>query len=145
MTDPAVPEPAGAPASIAASSSPPMKRLPAVPEPVASAAAHRGLWSLGGCGAEKHAVLGLVRGLVTDVQGTGVSAVAVSPGSTRTAMLRATADLYHLADEQDLAQHQLVHRVLEPDEVAAAIAWLCSPDASAVNGSVLHADGGFSG
>ncbi|MCC5697407.1 SDR family oxidoreductase, partial [Klebsiella pneumoniae] len=125
-------------------------RLLAAPEPrngrfvaLASAAAHRGLWRLGGYCAAKHAVLGLVRGLACDLQGTGVSAVAVSPGSTRTDMLRATAELYGLDDEEELGQHQLVRRALEPDEVAAAVAWVCSPESTAVTGSVVHADGGF--
>jgi SDR family mycofactocin-dependent oxidoreductase len=112
---------------------------------IASAAAHRGLWRLGGYCAAKHAVLGFVRGLASDLQGTGVNAVAVSPGSTRTDMLAATADLYQLADAEQLAGHQLAHRLLEPEEVASVVAWACSPEASAVTGSVLHADGGFTG
>ena len=112
---------------------------------LASAAAHHGLWRLGGYSAAKHAVLGLVRSLACDLQGTGVNAIAVSPGSTRTDMLRATADLYQLTDAGQLADHQLVRRILEPEEVASVVAWACSPDASAVTGSVLHADGGFVG
>ncbi|MFF9132725.1 mycofactocin-coupled SDR family oxidoreductase [Streptomyces sp. NPDC014806] len=110
---------------------------------LASAAAHRGLWGLGAYCAAKHAVAGLVRALACDLRDTGVNAVAVSPGSTRTAMLRATADLYGLPGTDALAEHQLTGRPLEPDEVAAAIAWACSPDSFAVTGSVLHADGGF--
>jgi NAD(P)-dependent dehydrogenase (short-subunit alcohol dehydrogenase family) len=34
---------------------------------------------------------------------------------------------------------------IEPEEVASVVAWACSPEASAVTGSVLHADGGFTG
>ncbi len=75
---------------------------------LASAAAHSGLWRLGGYCAAKHAVLGLVRALACDLQGTGVNAVAISPGSTRTDMLQATADIYQLADAGQLADHQLV-------------------------------------
>ncbi|MEV5541250.1 SDR family oxidoreductase [Saccharopolyspora shandongensis] len=57
-----------------------------------------------------------------------------------------TADhLYGLSNMDDLARHQLVNRLLEPEEVAAAVAWACSPEASAINGTVLHADGGFMG
>ena len=112
---------------------------------LASAAAHRGLWQLGAYCAAKHAVVGLVRGLATDLSGTGINALAVSPGSTRTGMLRATADLYGLESEEDLAGHQLAQRLLDPDEVAAAVAWACSSDGAAINGSVLHADGGFMG
>jgi SDR family mycofactocin-dependent oxidoreductase len=112
---------------------------------LASAAAHRGLWGLGGYCAAKHAVVGLVRGLACDLQGTGVNAVAVSPGSTGTDMLRATADLYQLDETEELAGHQLVRRLLEPEEVADVVAFACSDLSAAVTGSVLHADGGFSG
>ena len=110
-----------------------------------SAAAHKGLWRLGGYCTAKHAVLGLVRALACDLQGTGVNAVAVSPGSTRTDMLQATAELYQVTDAEQVAGHQLVRRLLEPEEVASVVAWACSPEASAVTGSVLHADGGFTG
>ncbi|WP_199430490.1 mycofactocin-coupled SDR family oxidoreductase [Qaidamihabitans albus] len=112
---------------------------------LASAAAHHGLWHLAGYNAAKHAVAGLIRGLATDLRGTGVCATAVSPGSTRTDMLTATARLYDLADIREFARHQLVDRLLEPDEVAAAVCFLCSPESSAITGTVLHADGGFAG
>lgn len=110
---------------------------------IASAAAHYGLHHLAAYNAVKHAVVGLVRGLAADLVGTGVSAVAVSPGSTRTAMLEHTAALYPDADVDDLVAHQLLRRALDPDEVAAAIAFCCSPDGAALNGNVVHADGGF--
>jgi SDR family mycofactocin-dependent oxidoreductase len=110
---------------------------------LASAAAHRGMWHLAAYITTKHAVVGLVLGLATDLRGTGVTATAVSPGSTRTPMLSATSALYGLEDPEELSQHQLVERLLEPAEVAAAICWLCSEQASAMTGSVLHADGGL--
>lgn len=110
---------------------------------VASAAGHRGLWHLAAYNTSKHAVVGLVLGLAADLRGTGVTATAVSPGSTRTPMLSATAALYGLEDPEDLSAHQLVDRLLEPGEVAAAICWLCSEQSSAMTGSVLHADGGL--
>ncbi|KWX05504.1 oxidoreductase [Carbonactinospora thermoautotrophica] len=110
---------------------------------VASVAAHRGLFGLAAYGAAKHAVVGLVRGLAADLRGTGVTAVAVSPGSTRTSMLDATARLYGLDSTEHFTSRQLHDRLLEPEEIARAIAWLCSPNAGAVAGSVLRADGGF--
>lgn len=110
---------------------------------LASAAAHRGLYHLAGYNAAKHAVVGLIRGLATDLRGTGINATAVSPGSTRTAMLTATAAYYDLDDVEEFAGHQVVERLLEPEEVAAAVCWLCDERASAVTGTVVHADGGF--
>ncbi len=65
---------------------------------VASSAGTHGLFGLAAYNAAKHGVIGLVRGLAEDLVGTGVTAVAVAPGSTRTDMLTATARLYHLAD-----------------------------------------------
>lgn len=110
---------------------------------LASAAAHRGLWHLAGYNAAKHAVVGLVRGLASDLRGTGVTATAVSPGSTRTDMLTASADLYGLPDVEEFSRHQLVDRLLDPREVAAAVCWLCGEGSSAITGTVVHADGGF--
>ncbi len=110
---------------------------------VASAAASYGLFHLAGYNAAKHAVVGIVRGLAADLVSTGVTAVAVSPGSTNTPMLDATAELYGLSDPISFASHQLLRRVLDPDEVAATVAFCCSVEGAALNGSVVSADGGF--
>ncbi|GAA5117292.1 mycofactocin-coupled SDR family oxidoreductase [Haloechinothrix salitolerans] len=92
---------------------------------LASAAAHRGLYHLAGYTAAKHAVIGLIRALAHDLRGTGITATAVSPGSTHTDMLTETARLYHLNSPHDFAQHQLIGRLLEPDEVAATVVRGC--------------------
>lgn len=111
---------------------------------IASAAGHRGLYHLAGYTTVKHAVVGLVRGLAADLIGTGVTAVAVSPGSTSTRMLQQTARLYDVTTDQ-LAEHQLLKRPLTAGEVAAAVEFACSPGAACLNGSVINADGGFGG
>jgi SDR family mycofactocin-dependent oxidoreductase len=110
---------------------------------IASAAAHRGLWHLSGYTAAKHAVAGLTKALAHDLCGTGITANAVSPGSTRTDKLTASAQLYQLTDVTEFSRHHLLERLLEPDEIAAAIAWLCTTDASALTGAIVPADGGF--
>lgn len=110
---------------------------------LASAAGHRALWRLAAYNAAKHATVGLVRGLAADLRGTGVTATAVSPGSTRTDMLAATASLYGIPDVEELGGRHLVDRLLAPEEVAEAVRWLCSPGSAAMTGTVLHADGGF--
>lgn len=110
---------------------------------VASAAGARGLFHLAAYNAAKHAVVGLVKGLAADLIGTGVTAVSVSPGSTDTDMLQATADLYDLEHVHEFAASQLVRRLLRPEELAATIAFCCSKDGAALNGSVIDASGGF--
>jgi SDR family mycofactocin-dependent oxidoreductase len=110
---------------------------------VASAAGEHGLYGLAAYNTVKHGVIGLVRGLAADLAGTGVTAVAVSPGSTRTEMLTATARIYGLSTVEGFARSALLGRLLEPEEVAAAIAFCCSPEAAVLNGSVVNADGGF--
>ncbi|OEJ36257.1 hypothetical protein BGK72_38475 [Streptomyces agglomeratus] len=72
-----------------------------------------------------------------DLRGT---ANAMSPGPTRTAMLRASADLYALTEVDEFARHQMVDRILEPHEIASAVCRLCGEGAYAVNGSVVHSD-----
>ncbi len=110
---------------------------------VASAAGSHGLFWLAAYTTAKHAVVGIVRGLAADLVGTGVTAAAVSPGSTDTKMLAATARIYGLDSVGALAQHQLLRRVITPAEIAATIAYCCSPAGAVVNGTVVHADGGF--
>ena len=109
---------------------------------IASAAASHGLFHLTAYNTVKHAVVGMVRGLAADLVGTGVTASVVSPGSTRTEMLQATAELYGVSVE-DMMGHQLVGRILEPEEIADTIAFCCSPAGGVVNGTIVHADGGF--
>jgi SDR family mycofactocin-dependent oxidoreductase len=110
---------------------------------VASAAGTYGLYNLAAYTTAKHAVVGLVKGLSADLVATGVTAVAVSPGSTRTPMLDATAALYGLPDPASFSSNQLLRRLLEPEEVAATIAFCCSVEGAVLDGGVVHADGGF--
>lgn len=112
---------------------------------VASAAGSHGLFRLAGYNVAKHAVIGLVRGLAADLVGTGVTAVAVSPGSTDTQMLSATADLYGLPDVEAFTESSPLRRILHPDELAATIAFCCSPEGAVLHGSVVEASGGFRG
>ncbi len=110
---------------------------------VASSAGSTGLYHLAAYSAAKHAVLGLIRGVAMDLAPYGVTANAVSPGSTRTAILKASAVVYGLSSEEEFATQQPIGRLLEPTEIAAAIVWLCSPLASAITGADVAVDGGM--
>ena len=110
---------------------------------VASAAAITGLPKLAAYGAAKAGVAGLVRGLAVELAGTGVTANAVCPGSTDTAMLAESARLYDLAGTAAFADQQPVGRLLAPVEVADALVWLADADRGAVTGAVLPVDGGL--
>jgi len=85
--------------------------------------------------AAKHAVHGLTRAAALELGGTGIRVNAIAPGVTRTGMTSAVSD--------DLLARVPLGRIAEPEEIAAAAVWLCSPQASYVTGSVLVADGGW--
>lgn len=110
---------------------------------VASAAATRGMPRLAAYGAAKAGVAGLARGLAADLRGTGITANAVSPGSTATRMLDESARLYGLASAHEFATQQPLERLLDPAEVAAALVWLAGPESSGITGAVLPVDGGL--
>lgn len=110
---------------------------------VASAAGSLGLLHLAAYCAAKHAVVGLIRGVATDLAPHGVTANVVSPGSTRTPILEASARIYGLESGEGFASNQPLGRLIEPSEVAAAISWLCSPAASAMTGANVAVDAGM--
>jgi len=110
---------------------------------VASAAATRGMPMLAAYGAAKAGVTGFVRALAVELGGTGVTANAVSPGSTATSILDESARLYDLPDARSFAAQQPIGRLLRPAEVAAVLAFLAGEGASAMTGAIVPVDGGL--
>lgn len=111
---------------------------------VASTAATRGLPLIAAYCAAKAGVVGLINALAAELRATGVTANAVSPGSTDTAILQESARLYDLPNSAAFAVQQPIERLLQPQEIAALIVWLAGPGGAAVTGATLPVDGGLS-
>lgn len=112
---------------------------------VVSIAGEIGLPRLAAYVASKHAALGYIRSLAADLGPFGVTANAILPGSTRTALLERSAQVYGLSDIEQFGSSQRLGRLIEPADIAAAASWLCGPDSSAVTGTDFRVDGGFVG
>jgi SDR family mycofactocin-dependent oxidoreductase len=110
---------------------------------VASAAATRGLPMLAAYCAAKAGVAGLIRALAAELGPAGVTANAVSPGSTDTPILAESARLYGLPAAASFAAQQPAGRLLGPGEVAAALTWLAGEGSSGITGAVIPVDGGL--
>lgn len=110
---------------------------------VASAASVSGMPNLAAYSASKAGVVGMFRSLAVELAEQGVTANVVSPGSTATAMLEASADLYGLSSGDEFVPQMPIGRLVQASEVADAIAWLCGPGSSAVTGAVIPVDGGM--
>lgn len=93
--------------------------------------------------AAKHAVVGLTKSASAEYAGSGIRINAVCPGLIRTPMLdRLEASIGTDALRMYVATTP-IRRVASPEEVAAAVLWLCSDAASFVTGFPMAVDGGL--
>lgn len=107
----------------------------------ASAAGLMGFAMLPAYVASKHGVIGLTKSVALEYASKGVRVNAVCPGSVRTQMLEGFAG----GDEaflEGMGRAQPIGRLGTPEEVAAAVVWLCSDAASFVTGHAMAVDGG---
>jgi NAD(P)-dependent dehydrogenase (short-subunit alcohol dehydrogenase family) len=92
--------------------------------------------------AAKHGVLGLTKQAAQEFAALGVRVNAVLPGQTETGPMRAYLDGMPDGGERMLRRLPM-KRMATPLEIAQAVVWLCSDDASYVNGDSLVVDGGL--
>jgi NAD(P)-dependent dehydrogenase (short-subunit alcohol dehydrogenase family) len=106
----------------------------------ASVAGLVGERGIGSYAASKHGVVGLTRTAALDYIGQGIRINAVCPGATRTQLL---ANWFQdpKVEEFILSRHP-IGRIAEPEEIARAVLFLASDDASFIVGHALAVDGG---
>ncbi len=99
--------------------------------------------------AAKHGLLGLTRALAVETARHGITVNAVCPGFAETELLARSVQTImdatgRSADQtrEDLMKTNPQKRFIQPEEVAAAVLWLCSEPAAGVTGQAIAVDGG---
>ncbi|PWE17775.1 3-hydroxyacyl-CoA dehydrogenase [Marinicauda salina] len=119
---------------------------------IASTAGLRGGAYIAHYCASKHGLIGMTRALAAEWARRGVTVNAICPGYVRTEMAETaiTTIMEKTGRDRDAAIAELAKtnpqgRLIEPEEVAEAAAWLCAPESRSVNGQAIAVDGGATG
>jgi len=99
--------------------------------------------------AAKHGVVGLARALALETASAGITVNAVCPGYVETPMLDRAVNRIVATTKRDaeqtrgaLAAKNPQARFIKPEEVAAAVLWLCAGDSAAITGQAISISGG---
>jgi NAD(P)-dependent dehydrogenase (short-subunit alcohol dehydrogenase family) len=116
---------------------------------IASTAGLKGYAYVTGYCAAKHGVIGLTRALAQETARSGVTVNAICPGYTRTPMLERSLETIVAKTGRTRAEAEATllaanpqGRFVEPEEVAAAVLWLCGAGAASVTGQAIAIAGG---
>jgi NAD(P)-dependent dehydrogenase (short-subunit alcohol dehydrogenase family) len=116
---------------------------------ISSTAGQKGYAYCTAYAAAKHGVLGLTRSLALEVAAQGIAVNAVCPGYTDTDIVRDGVARIVAAtgrEESDamatFSKASPLQRLVEPDEVAATVLWLCAEAPAAFTGQAMSVSGG---
>jgi NAD(P)-dependent dehydrogenase (short-subunit alcohol dehydrogenase family) len=98
----------------------------------------RGVMMLSAYTASKHGILGLTKNAAVEYAEHGIRVNAVCPGAIMTPLMSSQSP----ERQREILAPQAMTRFGDPAEVAAAVVWLCSPEASFVTGVALPVDAG---